>query len=387
MLNKLNKCDIYILLWAIYYSQGVLYAKGSIISRSVLLLIVLWSFYHFMKLLFLRQGPYMRNMKILLVYQLLLGLGLVLSRNVVKYWFLSDSVVPNWYYLKYLVIQWFPIFTFAYFCKIGLVNDKKMRIYALAFFIIALISFYSNYLSGLTEDIVDVDGSTNNAAYLFLSLIPYTFLFREKKITQYIILIVLFFMLLICMKRGALIIGIPAILIYIYYLLKEYPRTNKIAILAGALAFAVVLVFVSSKIYSSSMYLQQRVLDTLEGNYSGRDVIYTKAIDYLKNRADNFHLLFGGGAYYSIEVLGIEAHNDWLEMAINGGLVGILIYLFYWVGFYKQWKYSRPYGYCRGIMGMCLFIAFSETLFSMSSIPVSMSLILAYSMHMTINDR
>lgn len=378
---QFNKCDMYILLWIIYSSQGVFYAKGSALSQGILFLILIWSLYYFLKLFKTSKEKYTSNLRILLSYQIILGVILILSGKTIKYSFLGNDIVPNWYYLKNIGINWLHFFAFLAFCHQGLINEKKIKLYAIIFFLISLMSFYSNFQTAvLVRDIEDFGDTTNNAGYRFLSLIPFAFVLGGKKTYQYVYLLLVYLMILICMKRGAIIVGTLAMAMYLFYSVKK-SKSNRLGMILLTVAFVIGVAMLVLNMYEGSEYMQRRLLDTQEGNSSGRDIIYTMAISYLQGNTDWIHAIFGGGAFYTIEVLGIEAHNDWLEMAINGGLVGIIIYIWYWVGFYKQWKSSPADSTYRNVIALCLTITFLETFFSMSNVTVGMSALLAYSIY------
>ena len=61
-----------------------------------------------------------------------------------------------------------------------------------------------------------------------------------------------------------------------------------------------------------------------------------------------------------------HAHNDWLELAVNQGLLGIIVYAVYWKNVYKEWRHSdrtQPYSLAFGTLVLGLFV---QSLFSMS---------------------
>lgn len=78
----------------------------------------------------------------------------------------------------------------------------------------------------------------------------------------------------------------------------------------------------------------------LEGNVSGRDRIYANIFNGWLD-SDNFiNLLFGYGFAGSrlLSGSGHFAHNDWLELLSNFGLLGVTIYI---VLFYSASKFIR----------------------------------------------
>ena len=117
---------------------------------------------------------------------------------------------------------------------------------------------------------------------------------------------------------------------------------------------------------SSNQFFQYRLRVTLEGNSSGRDLIYSTFFNYLIYDTSVSEFLFGAGANATLEVFVNYAHNDWLELAVNQGVLGVLLYAYYWYAAYKAWKVMDRTDGTRFAFGLVLFIFFMRTIFSMS---------------------
>ena len=89
------------------------------------------------------------------------------------------------------------------------------------------------------------------------------------------------------------------------------------------------IVVVSLVVYNwfiTNDYMMHRLEQTLEGNSSGRDVIYTTAWHAWFDCNNLGHYLFGFGYLGTIchpLMHGYMAHNDWLEILVDYGLVGV----------------------------------------------------------------
>ena len=129
-----------------------------------------------------------------------------------------------------------------------------------------------------------------------------------------------------------------------------------------------------------SDYFQYRLESTTEGKSSGRDVIYSQLWNHYKSNENIFQLAFGEGAFHTQNINGYKAHNDWLELLIDCGLLGVIIYFIYWVNFYKAWRRSKGNFLVYMMMGAGLLFTFVRTFFSMSfsNMPFYMCVILAY---------
>ena len=109
----------------------------------------------------------------------------------------------------------------------------------------------------------------------------------------------------------------------------------------------------------------RRIQDTLDGNSSGRDRIYTYFWNYFVYESNVLNFLFGRGANGTLELLNQYAHNDWLELAVNQGLLGVVFYFIYWKYFYKTWKHTTNID-AKVILAMVVLINFPKSMFSMS---------------------
>jgi O-antigen ligase len=88
------------------------------------------------------------------------------------------------------------------------------------------------------------------------------------------------------------------------------------------------LIYFSYIVILQNDFLISRFIQAKEGNLSGRTELYSSLWMYYKN-SDIKNLLFGYGFAQSIRFVGNTAHNDWLEILIGQGIMGISLYFFY----------------------------------------------------------
>ena len=82
-----------------------------------------------------------------------------------------------------------------------------------------------------------------------------------------------------------------------------------------------------------------RINDTIAGDSSNRDIIYSAVLNAWLNANDLVNYLFGFGSNATINMIGIRAHNDWLEILLDFGLLGICLYLAFFVSLFKTtWR-------------------------------------------------
>lgn len=133
---------------------------------------------------------------------------------------------------------------------------------------------------------------------------------------------------------------------------------------------------------NNSAYFMARIEQTLEGDASGRDVIYGTLWNTLLLESSPFYFYFGRGADSTLRVAGAFAHQDWLETFCNNGLLGIIILLGFFYAFGKNaWKSRNVFPGMMFYSFITLFIIiFSKTLFSMSiqELDVSESMLMGY---------
>jgi O-antigen ligase len=140
-------------------------------------------------------------------------------------------------------------------------------------------------------------------------------------------------------------------------------------------------------LYADSDYFQGRIEQTMSGDSSGRNSIYSSYFSYFIEKTTALEFLIGNGTNSTYVLLGNYAHNDWLEFAINQGAVGVLMYLVYWIAFIWEWKNYRGNKECRNTLGDMIIAYFLISLYSMSidAMPTAASLCIGYCLAM--NER
>ena len=172
--------------------------------------------------------------------------------------------------------------------------------------------------------------------------------------------------ILLAMKRGAILIGMLCFIYFLYNSLKLAKKKEKLIVTSLCVIIMMGGIYYLDYLWDTSDYFQYRIEQVVEGNSSGRDNIYSKAIHHWLNETSTLQFIFGGGAYTSIKVLGTFAHNDWLELALNQGILGILFYLIYWFSFYKEWKRKTYDSRIYFVVGSIFLIYFLSSFISMS---------------------
>lgn len=368
-LSKFNRCDWFILAWVLYYLQGVLYPMGGVIATGLLGINLLVSMVCAIKIWHIPHQPsYFKGLNLLVLMFSIYGFALIISSPSTLYYPISGISIPSYNYIKSIYLSILPIYAFYYFSYKGYLTAEKLRLWAIIFCVSCIVSYYYNMRQGL--EFLIRRGSlakeiTNNVGYTFLSLIPIWVLFRKKPLLQYLGLTLCIAYIIMGMKRGAILIGGVIVLYFVWRIIKTSRGRQRVVIFFLTIVLAIVAVYSVIDMLSNSDYFVQRLEATKEGNSSGRDSLYSFFWTYFTERADFVQYLFGRGANGTLEIYYNYAHNDWLEIAVNQGMFGVIIYVVYWICFYRTWRRSTNVE-AKMILALVGVIYFAKTIFSMS---------------------
>lgn len=387
--KKVNACLIYTLLWCLYYLQGTLYPKG-VLAQGILLIILMWSLYYATKVLVQTGLPsFIKALTVFIGVYVVYFLFSYLDPTPIYKGFTMSDAVYAFGSLKTTLMSLLPIYAYYYFAKNG--QLQNIGFYVVVLLILTTFQFVRYQNNAIIEAVamgLDREEFTNNIAYNFVQLIPLLFLFNKKPFWQYVALLYVLVFVLMGMKRGAILIGV---LCFIYFLYSSYktatPKGRKYVVLLG-LCVLIGFGFYAKNFIVGSDYFVARVEDTIEGNSSGRDAIYSSLLDHMFSRDNIGEILFGEGLNKTVAIAGNYAHNDWLELGINQGLVGIVVYIIYFVGLWRDIsKMRRTNKMMHGVLMMVFFVMFASTLFSMSynNLTLGIQMCLGYSLAMASN--
>lgn len=279
--------------------------------------------------------------------------------------------------ITYLISTTVALLSFITFSRLGrrnLLTDQYIVIAAIAIVLLG-IAYYFN-AQALMYSKFSVDEITINASVVFLFSLPFMFFIRKKMISLTLLMICLYF-ILISAKRGNILAASIPIILYAYTLLKK-TKKNLIAFVVLAIAF-IFAVNWFAELITQDKFLMMRLKSTLEGNASGRDVIYGELWDFWSNSTNPLNLIFGYGWQATINATQSHklAHCDWLEALVDYGLVGFIIYAsIFWYIFkdITQTKDTNSRLCLISILIIWLFkatysMAFSEEYLSIMSLP------------------
>lgn len=357
----MKKTDTYLkytlfILFILYESQGLFYESGSIISRSILAVIMVISGVYMVKTFALprKKGFYKAWTAFLFL-------------NVIGFFFtgrLSDSYQFGMFGSTLVCLLSF--YPFYYFASKNRLDSKELLIFFMIMLPIAIAQFYYSRTLILSERYSSNEDIVNNAAYKFVLLFPFVFLIRKHKLLSAVFALLILFFIISGSKRGAVVVGSVILLWYFYYQMKMIDEKNKWKGYLLSFVSIAAVAFLGYRYYLNNEYLQYRLELAAQGDTSNRNLIYSNIWNTWLN-SDFFHFLFGYGFAASIKVskLGSFAHNDWLEILSNFGLLGVIIFaVLFYQGFKlclnKEWGRDK-----RILMAAIITSAFATTLFSM----------------------
>lgn len=364
--------ELLLLCIIVYFSQGSLFKQGTILTQFTLILIYIISFYYLLKVIFSKSH---KN-------TFIWACTLLLLLNILGYLFTLD-LGNNYYFsqIKAIMLFFLPVFPFYYLSQKGKIDERHLlRLFIIMAFITILNFNYSREVI-LAERISDRVDVVNNVAYSFVFLLPYVFLFKSRLVSIFSMLI-LFIFIIQGAKRGALIVGIVGALFFIYHQLKvidvKHRFRDYFIFFVGVLSSVIYLY----QYFLNNEYFVSRIDALEEGNSSGRDIIFSNLINGWYN-SDNFlNYIFGYGFASTLRLaFGSYAHNDWLELLINFGLVGVMLYTVIFYSLLKtsyRMRSTNSYGLIV-LAVTCMW--FVTTLFSMvytSSATMFISIFLAF---------
>ena len=376
MLKRINQCDVFVGLWCIYMSQEVLYSPG-IINQAIQLIMLLWSltalFRYIINLSNYSYSPILKATFLLIVRYTLYG--------TIHIMFDEPILGQNkHYYLQSALNSLAPIYLFYEFTKNGKLTCDRIRIYLPILLVVCILLYYKTENQMLLQK--DAEEITNNGGYFFVPLIPFLFFYSKRPIIQFTCLGVILLYVFMGMKRGAILIGVIGVIVFLYANLKESSSKEKFLPLMLTMSIIVGVGIYIDYMMSNSAYFMARVEATLEGKTSGRDVMYETLWNTLLLESRPLYFYLGRGANSTLTVIGKVAHQDWLETFCNNGLVGVFILFFFFYTLGKNaWNSRHSFSRMMYFSFITLFlIVFTKTLFSMSiqELDLSESMLIGY---------
>lgn len=265
---------------------------------------------------------------------------------------------------------------FSYLAERDVMTNRYFSILGIVLLVAAVFGYYHMRANIIENLLLDDDADvTNNATTIFAFLIPMIF-FIERNFQKWLILIVCLFFLISGAKRGNLIVAIIPVLLVVIYMLKDARRAPlKITM---TLLVIVATSFVVYRWFSTNEYLIHRIELMIDGNSSGRDVIYEHAWQAWSSSNSVVNYLFGfgyAGTTHHPLMQGKYAHNDWFEILVDYGLVGVVLYVVIFISFVKQIRKTKI-PQLKMVLISTMSVWFLKTIFSMGFVDENLSILM-----------
>ncbi len=282
--------------------------------------------------------------------------------NVIYFLFSLLWQSPELTYFGNMLCSTLPMFLFYVLSMHGVITRQSLTV----FLILSCICGYFYFRHA--EDLIilatlnrEIGGLTVNASAIFLVIIPLLFFIRNKWIVVLASIMIIFF-IIYGAKRGNIIsMAIP-----FYLLFRQNLKYNKTLINEAILFLVTVgLCYFAYDTMINSDYVMNRIEKALEGDTSGRGEIFYTASQSWYNAEHLYNLIFGYGTDGTVNLIGIRAHNDWLEVLVDYGLIGFFSYLIFFVNLLKvSWRIRHNNQLFYALIAV-FFIWFSKSLYSM----------------------
>lgn len=353
-----NQLNVSVVLFFLYYLQGVVYPSGSFFSQSILLLYLLIGFVSLVGVVLYKKNPGV--VSILVIFYLLLSLCFLASPSTVvgaKYEAIgSVDTFDQFKSITFCILSFFV----SYYLSVKKdVSENNIVFVFLAFFVLSIIRFF--YSVELNSD---KEFFTNNSGYFVVSVLPFLpFVLRKNRVMGLISAVLLSYFVILSSKRGAIVclaLGL-LILFYSYYKDRQFKIVN---VFSFIIIFLIFVFFLYESILSNE-YLMNRLEYTQERGIGARSVAYGVLWQHWINDTNILTILFGNGMSASVSVWGNYAHNDWLELLVSNGAVGVLLYAAFFiflVVYIRSMKLDAVY---KSSAYLCVSIWLLKTIFSM----------------------
>lgn len=368
---------VYFFSWIVLAIFSYVYDSNFIYEPLLLYLTSVSIYYTFEAFRKYKLPVYFKTLVVFVGVLCIYGLFLVLVGDSV-YWRSAGRPVRKYLYILWLassLLSVFPVYVFT--CR-GWLNERKMKILFFVLFVCCVYAFYGGLEQQKAYAALMHTGQeefTITSVYAFLSILPLVVMFKDKPIVEFFLMIIMFVYFVLGSKRGVVILGGGVVVLIIISMIVQQGSLGKKCLITiiTAVFFIVGYTFLQHQM-ENSLYFSSRVEQTFEGYTSNRDVLAKNAIDFFENKTSLSQFFFGLGAQGSLIVNENFTHNDWLSILLEQGLWGILLYVFYWVGFAFTWIKSRHNYEAFIAIGLLMLIGFGKTLFSMYYLPVSVEM-------------
>ncbi len=281
---------------------------------------------------FLRIAP-MSYMLTFLLYTYMLSL-------------LFGGYTTNAQYLTFLA----PLFVYLFATTAQMSEVSKgayMKLLLMLF--VSLMVYY--FLSFEKNYVLDFENQ-DNAAYTLLYFLPLVLCIKKNSIKILGVLAILVAMMFSLKRGGLLSYALATATYYIVYGFSVSDKKNRKRIIIGAMFSLIVIFYLFNYIDTfSGNAITERFQNIEEDQGSGRVEIWNWIFDTYEYNVFSFDTLLGHGWNAVLVNSGLRsAHNDFLEILYDFGIIALSLYVIFWIKlvryairlFKKNSEYAAP---------------------------------------------
>lgn len=347
----------YYALALIYFTQNFFIKDMSHIGKGILAAMMFINMFFFAKNLSLSRKP-----------AIIYSISLFLILNTLYYFFsvsFLNLVSPTKSFLIYktILLASSCIYPLFYWSSKGY-NLMKITLW---FSILYFIGICYSELKVIPDKSIE---EVNNIGYHYLNFIPFIFLIPRRPYLKIALCLCLNLLIVSSAKRGAILtMGLVDIIFFTYILRSKELGTNFLAKVLLYVVLTCAGVYVLKSIQQNT-FVMERFEQLESGNSSGRNLIYASLINNWVNHYDVVQQVIGGG-FCKVPTInvhrGVYAHNDWLELLIDLGLLGVIVYLVVITNMFRV-VYETQNSQLKYMAGIIAIIWLLKSFFSMSYI-------------------
>lgn len=312
---------------------------------------------------------------IALYHVLFARIGINKTGRLIIVWFSYALIIsllfPREFLTDIRTILWWPSVYLLFFYIAKTDNSELLSVFIKLFLPIIFLGNSIVFLSIKASIVFLFDYfKASNDIYYVVTLLPILTLIGKKRL-KYTFFAICIFLSLYSFKRGAQLSVLFALVLFILTEMKSQKRSP--------LRIGFLLAFVIGGTYLAVTYVNkktegfvfERFNDIEESGGSGRENIYSQVIQKYASSPINEQLIgIGmGGVKNKFQITNAQdgrsysAHNDFLEMLVDYGIIGFVIYLRIIIGFISEMIRSRRLRlgamYQMSLMTLAVFLTMS----------------------------
>jgi len=213
------------------------------------------------------------------------------------------------------------------------IADMKSTKYTYYIAGVILISALGRHM--LTGGVKAYEAGAVADIYYLLGLLPMLLIITSRK-RQIVPLVFAGIAVLLTQKRTGLLIFLCVVVVYFF--LDKSKIASLTSVLKTAVGFCAALIvgyFVFRYMDATfNLRVVERMSNLVADGGSGRDVLWMKTWDAIWS-SNTIKLLFGHGVGAIFNLIGINSHNDFLQVGYDYGLIALILYIAFFISLFR----------------------------------------------------